>query len=67
MAIFRRKRRDEAVVQEVVQDPVVEQHKRRTHTVVKKAQRSNDDLKALLLADGITLRIGIAAGGRHGR
>jgi predicted ribonuclease YlaK len=45
----------------------VDKMKQRTHETAKEANRNIKKLNDLLLENGITLKISIAAGGRHDR
>jgi transcriptional antiterminator len=45
----------------------IDEMKQRTHETAKEANRNIKKLNDLLLENGITLNISIAAGGRHGR
>jgi transcriptional antiterminator len=45
----------------------VDEMKQRTHETAKEANRNIKKLNDLLLENGITLKISIAAGGRHDR
>lgn len=65
MALFKRKRQEPLSIQPPPQSRVeVELHKSATTEAAEKAKEANKHLNELLLANGFTLKIYLAAGGQ---
>lgn len=71
MGLFRRKKKDETVVPPIVvrdtplKDPVVEiiANEKAKDEVIQKAQQASNQLNELLVQNGFTIKIYLAAGG----
>lgn len=65
MKLFKRKRKEDLIVQPPPQSRVeVELHKSATADAAEKAKEANKHLNDLLVENGFTLKIYLAAGGR---
>lgn len=65
MRLFKRKQKESLIVQPPPQSRVeVELHKSATADAAEKAKEANKHLNDLLVANGFTLKIYLAAGGR---
>lgn len=66
MAWFKRKKKEDIIVQPPASSRVeVELHKTASREATEKAKEANAHLNDLLVENGFTLKIYLAAGGRH--
>lgn len=64
MGLFNRRKPDLAIQPPVASRVEVELHKNANQEAVEKAKKANEHLSDLLAANGFTLKIYLAAGGR---
>ncbi len=66
MSLWNRKHEREVVAHDKASSVEVTALTRKSHATAEKANRDIQKLNRLLRADGITLKIHVASGGRHG-